>query len=42
MHVLDEKDHNKMEIGQRVEAVFKDEMEGNLGDIPYFKIIKEG
>ena len=41
MHFVDEIDHTKFKIGQRVEAVFKEEREGNLGDIPYFKIIRE-
>ncbi|MBD3214507.1 MAG: hypothetical protein GF311_17980 [Candidatus Lokiarchaeota archaeon] len=41
MHFINEKDHTKMKIGQRVKAVFKDEMEGSLGDIPYFEIISE-
>jgi hypothetical protein len=41
MHFINEKNHNKMKIGQRVKAVFKDEMEGTLGDIPYFEIIRE-
>lgn len=41
MHFLDETDYTKMRVGQRVEAVFKEEREGNIGDIPYFRIIKE-
>lgn len=41
MHFINEEKHENMEIGQRVKAVFKDEMEGNLGDIPYFEIIEE-
>jgi hypothetical protein len=41
MHFLNETDTEKMKIGQRVKAIFKDKMEGNLGDIPYFEIIKE-
>ena len=41
MHFVDETDPSKLKIGQRVEAVFKEEREGNLGDIPYFKIMRE-
>jgi uncharacterized OB-fold protein len=41
MHFLDETDPNKMKVGQRVEAVFKEKREGKFEDIPYFKIIKE-
>jgi uncharacterized OB-fold protein len=41
MHFVDETDHSKFKIGQRVEAVFKDNPEGNIGDIPYFKIIED-
>jgi uncharacterized OB-fold protein len=41
MHFIDEKDPEKLKVGQRVEAVFKDEREGNFGDIPYFKVIQE-
>jgi len=43
MHFINEKEVKNMQIGQRVSAVFKDkdEMEGNLGDIPYFEIIEE-
>jgi uncharacterized OB-fold protein len=41
MHFIDEKDPSKLKIGMRVEAVFKEEREGNLGDIPYFKVIEE-
>jgi hypothetical protein len=42
MHFINEKNVNRMEIGQRVKAVFKDQadMEGNIGDIPYFDIIQ--
>ncbi|NVM19279.1 MAG: Zn-ribbon domain-containing OB-fold protein [Candidatus Lokiarchaeota archaeon] len=41
MHFVDETDHTKFKIGQRVEAVFKEKREGNSGDIPYFRIIRE-
>jgi len=41
MHFINETDHTKMKVGQRVEAVFKEEREGNIGDIMYYKIIKE-
>ncbi len=41
MHFVDETDHTKIKIGQRVEAVFKETPEGNIGDIPYFKIIED-
>ncbi len=42
MHFINETDPSKFKIGQRVEAVFKEKREGNLGDIPYFRIIEEG
>jgi uncharacterized OB-fold protein len=41
MHFVDETDPSKLKIGQRVEAVFKEKREGNIGDIPYFKIVRE-
>ena len=41
MHFVNETDYTKLKVGQRVEAVFKEEREGNMGDIPYFKVIKE-
>lgn len=42
MHFINETDVTKMKIGQRVEAVFNDELIGDLtADIPYFRIIKE-
>lgn len=41
MHFVDETDYAKFKIGQRVEAVFKEEREGDLGDIPYFRIVRE-
>ncbi len=41
MHFVNETDPSKYKIGQRVEAVFKEKREGNLGDIPYFKLIEE-
>ena len=41
MHFVDETDHTKFKIGQRVEAVFKEKTEGDIYDIPYFRLIKE-
>jgi len=41
MHFVDETDYTKLKVGMRVEAVFKDEREGNIGDIIYFKVIRE-
>ena len=42
MHFINETDVNKMKIGQRVEAVFSEELIGDLtADIPYFNIVKE-
>ncbi|MHA1488724.1 MAG: Zn-ribbon domain-containing OB-fold protein [Promethearchaeota archaeon] len=41
MHFVNETDYTKLKVGQRVEAVFKEEREGNMGDIPYFEVIKE-
>ncbi|MFW9949468.1 MAG: Zn-ribbon domain-containing OB-fold protein [Candidatus Thorarchaeota archaeon] len=40
MHFVDETDYSKLKVGQRVEAVFKEEREGNIGDIMYYKIIE--
>lgn len=41
MHFINETDYTKLKVGQRVEAVFKEEREGNIGDIMYYKVIKE-
>ena len=41
MHFVNETDPKKLKIGQRVEAVFKEKREGNLGDIQYYKIIED-
>ena len=42
MHFVNETDVSKMKIGQRVEAVFSEELIGDLtADIPYFNIVKE-
>ena len=41
MYFINETDYTKLKIGQRVEAVFREEREGNIGDIMYFKVIKE-
>lgn len=41
MHFVNETDHTKFKIGQRVEAVFKEKTEGDIYDIPYFRLIKE-
>ena len=40
MHFVDETDYTKLKVGQRVEAVFKEEREGNIGDILYYKVIE--
>jgi len=40
-HILEEGDPDKLYIGMRVEAVLKEEREGNIGDILYFKTIEE-
>ncbi len=40
-HILEEGDPEKLYIGMRVEAVLKEKREGNIGDILYFKTIKE-
>ncbi|MGD2272449.1 MAG: Zn-ribbon domain-containing OB-fold protein [Desulfobacterales bacterium] len=39
-HILEEGDPEKLYIGMRVEAVFKEKREGNIGDILHFKTIK--
>jgi len=41
-HMINETDANKIKVGMRVQAVFKDpqEVEGNIQDIRYFEIIK--
>ncbi|MHA1208926.1 MAG: Zn-ribbon domain-containing OB-fold protein [Candidatus Freyarchaeota archaeon] len=41
LHFVDETDPEKVRSGIRVKAVFRDKREGNLSDIPYFKIIEE-
>lgn len=40
-HIINETDVNKIKVGMKVEAVFreKDEMQGNIRDIKYFEII---
>ncbi len=40
-HIINETDVNKIKIGMKVEAVFKEraEMQGNIRDIRYFEII---
>ena len=40
MHFINETDYTKLKIGQRVEAVFKEEREGNIGDILYYRVIE--
>jgi uncharacterized OB-fold protein len=40
MHFVDETDYTKLKVGQRVEAVFKEKREGNIGDILYYRIIE--
>jgi uncharacterized OB-fold protein len=52
MHFCDETDHNKFKIGQRVEAVFCDELpkdhesyrpelKGDIYDIPFIRLLKD-
>ncbi len=41
MHFINETDYTKLKVGQRVEAVFKEEREGNIGDILYYKVIED-
>ncbi len=38
-HFLDISDHTKLEIGQRVEAVFEENRTGALTDIKHFKVL---
>ena len=40
MHFINETDYTKLKVGQRVEAVFKEEREGNIGDILYYRVIE--
>ncbi len=40
-HILEEGDPGKLHIGMRVKAVLKEEREGNIGDILYFKTIAQ-
>ncbi|MFB0561803.1 MAG: Zn-ribbon domain-containing OB-fold protein [Candidatus Lokiarchaeia archaeon] len=37
VHIIKESDPSKLKIGMKVEAVFKDNPEGNILDIEYFK-----
>ncbi len=37
VHLIKESDPSKLKIGMKVEAVFKDNPEGNILDIEYFK-----
>lgn len=37
VHILGEVDPERLEIGQRVKAVFKEKREGNILDIKYFR-----
>ncbi len=39
-HYLSESNVNNLRIGLRVRAVFKEQREGNIGDILYFEILK--
>lgn len=39
-HCLTESDHEKLHIGQRVRAVFKEKREGNVQDILHFEVLK--
>lgn len=40
-HYLEENDVTKMHIGMRVQAVFREQRQGNIGDILYFRTIQE-
>ena len=40
MHFINETDYTKLKVGQRVEAVFKEKREGNIGDILYYRVIE--
>jgi len=40
-HYLEENDVTKMRLGMRVQAVFREERQGNIGDILYFRTLKE-
>lgn len=40
-HYLNESDIDKLRMGQRVRAVFKEEREGNIGDILYFNVLDD-
>ncbi len=40
-HILEEGDPEKLYVGMRVEAVFKEKREGNIGDIIHFRTIEE-
>jgi uncharacterized OB-fold protein len=53
MHFCDEIDHTKFKIGQRIEVVFCDELpkdhvsyrpelKGDIYDIPFVRLLKEG
>ena len=41
-HIVDETDYNKIKVGMKVRAVFreKDEMKGNINDIDHFEIVR--
>lgn len=38
-HYLEENDVTKMRLGMRVQAVFREKRQGNIGDILYFRTI---
>ncbi len=40
-HYLSESDIGKLRMGQRVEAVFREEREGNIGDILHFDVLED-
>jgi len=40
-HYLEESDLKKLRIGMRVQAVWRDELQGDMSDILYFRIIDE-
>ena len=41
-HIIGEVDPSKVHIGMRVEAVFKEQREGNILDIMYFRPVEKG
>ena len=41
MHFLKETDEKKLKVGMRVEAVYKEKLEGDIKDIEYFRVVEE-